>query len=201
MAICRIDTCVNHIGKHGAKGLCSKHYKRYRKHGDPNILVFTPRGASDIEALRFKGWTVTESGCWEWNGHLDPDGYGVVSRDCRPYRAHRLSYEVHIGPIPEGRVICHTCDNRKCINPDHLFHGTSRDNTYDALAKDRLARDEKHGMCKISSNDVLKIRDLYATGRYTQRQLAGQYGISQSQVSNITRGVARRRAGIPLRSA
>lgn len=197
MKNCSVESCSNVIGKHGAKGYCAKHYKRFRSNGDPNALRVMPSRSSNAEALRFHGWSITDSGCWEWNGHRDPDGYGSVTRGRRPYRAHRLAYETFVGAIPEGHVICHRCDNPPCMNPDHLFIGTPRDNTLDASQKDRMARDERHGQCKLASRDVLRLRMMYATRKYTQRELAMLFGISQAQVNNILLGKQRRRSAVP----
>jgi hypothetical protein len=110
-----------------------------------------------------------------------------------------MSHEEHIGPIPKGYVVCHRCDNPPCINPDHLFAGTPRDNTHDASAKDRLARDERHGQCRLPSVEVVQLRAMYSTGQHTQRGLAKRFGISQAQVSNILLRKQRRRSDVEVR--
>jgi hypothetical protein len=80
--------------------------------------------------------------CWEWKGALDRHGYGQVGwvEEGKPKHgsAHRLSYRTFVGPIPDDLFVCHRCDNRKCIKPDHLFLGTHRDNMADAMRKGRL---------------------------------------------------------------
>lgn len=88
-------------------------------------------------------YDIKESGCWEWNGALRADGYGILKVDGVCDGAHRYSYKLHKGDINDGMVICHTCDNRKCINPDHLFMATQQDNLLDAMEKGRL----KTGAC------------------------------------------------------
>jgi hypothetical protein len=77
--------------------------------------------------------------CWEWTGSLNPAGYGQISISNRPRLAHRVSWEQIMGPIPAGMLVCHHCDNPRCVRPSHLFIGTFKDNAVDASRKGRLA--------------------------------------------------------------
>ncbi|MGY4614787.1 DNA-binding CsgD family transcriptional regulator [Bradyrhizobium sp. USDA 4472] len=126
------------------------------------------------------------NGCWEWQARKDADGYGRiwVNSRVRSGAAHRVSYEVHCGAIPEGMHVLHRCDNRACINPDHLFLGTNFDNMADRNSKGRQRRGAGHGRAKLSEADVSAIRSSGASGV----EIAARFGMSESQVSRIRKG-------------
>ena len=118
-------------------------------------------------------------GCWEWQGRLRRNGYGQLGRNMK---AHRFSWELHNSAIPDGLCVCHRCDNRKCVNPDHLFLGTQKQNLADAGRKGRLPQQ------KLNLEKAREIRGLYASGGYTQAQLGQLFGCSQVNIGLVTRG-------------
>lgn len=135
--------------------------------------------------------------CWEWTGSRGGVGYGNIRcRDGMPRSAHRISYEVFHGPIPPGMFVCHHCDNRRCVNPSHLFLGTPKDNVADMLSKGRgrfpgpkrQARGVRHGRHKLSPAQVEEIRKRYAAGGVTQEALGREYGVSGAHVCGIVKG-------------
>lgn len=133
--------------------------------------------------MRWYGWTVTEYGCWEWNGQRNDANYGVFKCRKRFLRAHRVAYEVFVGPIPEGLEIRHRCDNPPCMNPKHLVPGTHGDNVRDMHERGRAPKPN----AVLSQEKVDAIRTCYASGDITQRALAMEYAVSYQQISRIIR--------------
>lgn len=121
--------------------------------------------------------------CWEWNGYIDPTGYGRMFYNRVRFSTHRLSYQIAFGEIPDGLQVCHKCDNRKCVNPNHLFLGTVADNMQDASNKRRLKHGENHHLSKITKAIADEIRSLYPS--LDQRQLAKKFSVSKTTVANI----------------
>jgi hypothetical protein len=124
------------------------------------------------------GTTVSPTGCWEWNGCLTPNGYPQMSVDRRPHYAHRASFAAFKSTIYTGAFICHSCDNPKCVNPDHLFAGTQKDNIGDAIKKRRLVCGEKSKKAKLNDNVVRLSRSMYRRGDCTIGFLAEKFGVS-----------------------
>ena len=165
---------------------CDMHLTRIRRQGHPGeaarrrVPNRTPAKEAAIEAFSRIGWVVMESGCWHWLGPTRAGGYGEVRR----FGAHRISYEIANGPIPEGMFICHRCDNPPCVNPEHLFAGTPAENTADAVAKSRMAHGERQGGARLTDAKVIEIRARVAAGE-VQRRLAEEFAVSYMTISLI----------------
>jgi len=134
-------------------------------------------------------YTKAESGCWDWRAGTVKDGYGRFWFNGKHVGAHRFSYEIYTGAIPEGLHILHKCDNPKCVNPEHIVLGTHTDNMADRNAKNRQAKvvqkGADNGGAKLTEANVLEIRELYATGKYHQKHLADMFGVSRPQISHV----------------
>ena len=131
------------------------------------------------------------SPCIEWPKSRFKYGYGARWFRGAMWRAHRVAWTIERGEIPEGLHVLHRCDNRACVNVAHLFLGTNADNVADMNAKRRakipLLRGERHAMSKLTSEKVLEIRDKYAKGGITQKELASEYGVDHTTISLIVR--------------
>jgi hypothetical protein len=125
--------------------------------------------------------------CWIWSGNVANKDrpYGRIQINGQRITAHRLSYLVYRGDIPAGLCVCHTCDNPRCVNPDHLFLGSDLENIADCILKGRHTRGDKHGNKKLSEAKVREMRHLYKTGKYTQQQLADKYDIPRTYCNVI----------------
>ena len=137
-------------------------------------------------ASRF--WSkVDKSGeCWEWTGSFTSRGYGKMGICRMTKSAHRLSAEIHFGPIPDGMVVMHTCDNPSCVRPEHLRIGTYKENTRDCVNKGRIAHGTRQGLHTLSDKSVSEIRTRYIR-RKNGPLLALEYGVSISTISHIVR--------------
>lgn len=130
-----------------------------------------------------------EKGCWGWSGGVYPNGY--VKMNCSPNGirplGHRISWLIHNGDIPTNKIICHTCDNRSCTRPDHLFLGSQSDNIRDMHKKRRGLLGDTHTNSKLNSIQVLKIRELLS-GKHLQREIAEMFNVSRPTITLIKNG-------------
>lgn len=139
--------------------------------------------------------------CWLWTARINRGGYGsvkfasITNRDMWP--AHRLAWTLANGPIPDGLLVLHDCDKnypagdityRRCCNPVHLFLGTSADNSADMKAKGRQSRGERNSHAKLTPEEVVEIRRLYAAGGTTHKRLSRQFRITEGGVRFIICG-------------
>lgn len=168
-----------------ARDMCTRHYDANRRHGSPYAEIPTKLVRMTPEE-RFWSLVVKGPDCWGWNGHTSK-GYGILTVGrYRQGKAHRFSYELHNGPIPDGMFVCHRCDDPLCTKPDHLFLGTTQDNTADMVSKGRQARNTgrigiNHGMAKLSEEAAREI--LHSTG--VARIMAKRFNVSESTVYMI----------------
>ncbi len=126
-----------------------------------------------------------KDGCIEWRGRLHPAGYGTFSVRGRNVLAHRAAYAAAHGPIAAGMVVCHSCDNPPCVNPEHLFLGTQADNLADMTAKGRANR---RGPAKLTIDSVAQIRTLIAQG-WQQSDIGPAFGVTDGAVYHIKHGL------------
>lgn len=132
--------------------------------------------------------------CWNWTAAKDRHGYGVFRFDKKLWRAHRLSYSLAYGPIPKGEgyhgvCVCHHCDNRQCVNPNHLFLSSAKGNSANAAQKDRLGGPvgELSGRAKLSSKQVIAIRKQHSLGDISLHQLADKYRVHHTTILAIVK--------------
>lgn len=140
--------------------------------------------------FRFRGrFNVTPSGCFELVGNQDKDGYGHLSYRNKSIAAHRLSWILRYGEIPFGLQVCHKCDNPKCINPMHLFLGTTQDNTSDRHNKERDARGKKQAFTKLSETDVIQMREDYFQKGKTLKTISKKFGVCSATAREAIQGI------------
>jgi len=152
---------------------CGKYcYKKYAK-------------AFCSDKCRFMSYVKKTKKCWLWTGTKNRRGYGKFCfREKKTAIASRVSYILFKGDIPDNYLICHTCDNPSCVNPEHLWAGTTRDNAVDRISKKRFVGDE-HPLSRLDAEKVIQMRKLANSGKYKQKVLAKMFGITAGHVNNI----------------
>lgn len=191
--------------KHGLLTQREADWSRYHLSVDTNedlarakaVFTLMPEGRRDVNSVivtvkaieRFQGQVDrSESGCWLWTGSVFSDGYGRAQIWNRGDRAHRVAYKIANGQIPNGQLVCHTCDTPKCCRPSHLFLGTPQDNTQDAIRKGRVktvGQDNRNS--KLTEAQVISIRKKFAAGA-RKWALSQEFGVNAEMVMHIVRG-------------
>lgn len=151
---------------------------------------------------RFWPKVIKTQNCWLWNAGKDERGYGKIflKHGLSPQKAHRISWILTHGEILNNLCVLHKCDVPACVNPDHLYLGTHKDNTEDAKKRNRHSKGQKHVDCIKNRNDpkgidnffsklddkkVIEIRKMYSTNLYSHRKLAKIFGVSHRVIGNI----------------
>lgn len=206
-------------GKRFCSRACTAKWNFHRAGGAAKSVRTRKECAQERQA-RLSEWfwenVNKEDGCWLWNGDRK-NGYGRVSVGGQQLYAHRVSWQLTNGQIPNGMFICHHCDTPLCVRPDHLFLGTPADNVRDMRQKgryptdvvrpsgddhwariypDKVKRGEANNKAKLTEGEVIEIRSRYATGLVSQQNLAVTFGVSQPVISSIVTGRTWKHTGV-----
>lgn len=182
--ICIVDDCQRERYGHG---YCALHWNRWRKHGDPHIVLPSCRKARPTAERLWARIDRTVPGCWPYPGYQSRSGHCQIWNGAGMDPVHRVAWVDTFGPIPIGLAVCHHCDNPPCCRPDHLFLGTIADNNRD---RDRKGRHkpllgEANGLAKLTEADVRAIRASYIPRINSTYSLAKQYGVHQSLIWSV----------------
>jgi hypothetical protein len=198
---CQVHSCSKSVF---AKGFCRSHYKCFNRIGKPVADRLTIHGSIE-KKFAIRSQNRNENGCWIWSGSKDPDGYGNIRDGQKMKRAHRVSWELHNGPIPSGVHILHKCNNPSCVNPEHLKLGNHTENMQDRKANGRpwhsdnhkeLMREKMKGRAitwgaklsealkKLTPEQCLDILSRTAKGEKAIN-LAAEFGVHRTTISKI----------------
>jgi len=182
--VCEVADCNNKIH---AKNLCDKHYRRVLNTNSIELLPRKKKPSNQLRDIFLEKILVDKNNeCWEWQDFRNKNGYGVTCVNSKVKSAHRTSYELFIGEIPKDLQINHKCHNRGCVNPDHLYAGTAKDNSRDMFEanRQRIVRGANHGNALLSEEQVILIREELINGARIA-VLSKKFNISGSQISAI----------------
>lgn len=185
---CAFDECERNAV---CKGYCDKHYRRVLRRGDVNDYGSRKVAEGDAIERFHQKYEINESGCWMWNGGTRLNSKGVPyprhwTDDSESIGAHRFSFELAHGEIPQGMYVCHKCDTPLCVNPDHLFLGSHQDNMRDMVAKQRsfVGRGEdKKGRAKLTNQQADQIRKM----SMSHSNIGAMFGVSAATIGRIKR--------------
>jgi len=181
---CCIKGCDREVS---SNGLCINHHRRNQLYGSPVASKLTDwRWLRLSKEERFWKSVNKTAGCWLWTSSLDKDGYGAFRADhdgIMHTRAHRFSYALHKGKIPSLLAVCHTCDVRACVNPEHLFLGTNAENMDDKMAKGRhrVINGESHYKARLTEEQAQAI----LLDPRPHSQIANAYNVARTTISSL----------------
>lgn len=183
MKISICETCKKEFQRKQKQKFCSKKCLGYE---NLKRIKFDWNDLSEEEKkerLRksFECKVIKKDGCWDWKGALSGGGYFQIRFNKKKVSAHRISWIIHKGQIPENLWVLHKCDNPRCTNPDHLFLGTPKENSKDRDRKGKGQQGEKHHKAKLKENDVLEIRKKLDLGLSCER-ISKEYGVSNGAI-------------------
>lgn len=177
---CSIEGCKNESAR---RSWCYKHYKRWQTYSDP-MHVKNPRIYGMTLQERILATIKKVGDCWIWQGSISNRGIPRLKYKSKTTSAHRAAYIAFKGPVPDKLLVCHTCDNPLCVNPEHLYSGTALDNVRDRTERtgiDHVPKGLPHWNAKFSDKQILEV--LKATGLH--RIIAKKYGMSRGYVSQL----------------
>lgn len=129
-----------------------------------------------------------DTGCWEWTGAVGKqNGYGIITINGKAEAAHRVSYKISVGEIAKGLMVLHKCNNRICVNPEHLYLGTHNDNMRD-MAHTQAVKGENNARALLSESDVKEIKQLIKERKMFYRDIAEKYGVKRQTIKDIALG-------------
>ena len=174
---CNVEGC-NFPVRNISRGICSIHYDNFLKYDSTT----SPHAKlTETERFHSKYEIITETGCWIWTEHLSSSGYGQFSVNRKARIASRVSWELHFGVIPGGLLVCHRCDVPSCVNPNHLFLGSPKDNSADMVEKLRSKKGESHPRSKLTNEAVKLIR----SGNKSDQEWADIFGVYRTAVVKV----------------
>lgn len=185
--VCKIDKPKELMVSHGKENKCKQCRNEKIRSKKPRKSFIQEKWRPEPEFFLDRAKKV-KSGCWEWLSHINKHGYGVYTRNGIRETAHRASYRIFKGIIGEGKLVCHKCDNRKCVNPDHLYEGTWKSNM-----KDRSDRGRENFVCgeespnaKLTEKQIPMI--MKEKGSY--QKIANKYGVSWGTIRCVKLGLS-----------